>query len=113
MNGNESSVTASLEWGDRLLAARQDAARQKRQAAVQQREGTGLRRCSADNYRARIPKKRRQRVYARDGHRCVKCGRTDRLTLDHIVPISKGGTNAEVNLQTMCEPCNGRKGSRT
>lgn len=118
----ESSITASAEWGDRLLAARRDAARaaahkdaarQKRQATVKQREQgvTGVRRCSADNYRGRIPKKRRKRVYERDGHRCVECGSTDDLTLDHIIPLAKGGTNAEVNLQTMCEPCNGRKGS--
>lgn len=51
----------------------------------------------------------RQRVYERDGHRCVQCGTDSDLTLDHIKPRSRGGKTVMENLQTMCKPCNGAK----
>jgi 5-methylcytosine-specific restriction endonuclease McrA len=55
------------------------------------------------------------RVFARDGYRCQVCeapGGTVELTVDHIIPVSAGGTNAESNLQTLCRTCNSRKGAR-
>lgn len=58
----------------------------------------------------KISPKVREAVYDRDGNRCVKCGTTKKLTLDHIVPRSKGGSNKPDNLQTMCRPCNNAKG---
>ena len=54
----------------------------------------------------------------RDHFRCCKCGRypTDDnkiiLEVDHIVPISKGGTNEIGNLQTLCNECNLGKGNK-
>lgn len=54
----------------------------------------------------------RRRIYARDGFRCLVCGSGERLTLDHIVPRTHGGTNHATNLQTLCEPCNQKKGTR-
>lgn len=62
--------------------------------------------------RAAIPEAVRQAVYARDGYRCVTCGSGESLTLDHIVPWSLNGSDDESNLQTMCQPCNSRKGAR-
>lgn len=52
----------------------------------------------------------RERVYARDGHRCVACPSTENLTLDHWIPRSRGGTHEDTNLQTMCKGCNVAKG---
>jgi len=52
---------------------------------------------------------KRQKVYDRDGNECVKCGSTDNLTLDHIIPLSKRGTNGYKKLQTMCYSCNTKK----
>lgn len=63
---------------------------------------------AADRQRGRISKTKRRGIYERDGHRCLACGSEKKLTLDHIVPISKGGTNDESNLQTLCEGCNCR-----
>lgn len=63
-------------------------------------------------YRLPIPPAVRFAVYSRDGWRCVHCGSTKRLTLDHIYPWSRGGPDTEDNLQTLCRSCNSRKGAR-
>lgn len=62
--------------------------------------------------RVPIPKELRQSVYARDGHACLHCGTTEALTIDHIIPWSKGGPDTFENFQTLCGPCNTRKGAR-
>ena len=55
----------------------------------------------------------RRALFARDGWRCVYCGDTGgRLTLDHVVPRSKGGGSEWENVVTSCAPCNLRKGNR-
>lgn len=61
-----------------------------------------------------IRKAKRQRIYERDGYRCVRCGLTEvsYLSIDHIVPVSQGGTNKDINLQTLCKTCNVAKGDR-
>ena len=55
-------------------------------------------------------------IYERDRYRCVKCGRTEAagaaLEIDHIIPISKGGTSEVSNLQTLCRECNIKKGNQ-
>ena len=51
-------------------------------------------------------------VFAKDGYQCVHCGTRDNLTVDHIHPVSSGGTNDPDNLQTLCRSCNSRKGAR-
>jgi len=43
------------------------------------------------------------------GSECVYCGATEDLTVDHIKPIFKGGTNSIDNLQILCRRCNCRK----
>ena len=60
-----------------------------------------------------IPIKLRAEVFRRDNHLCLKCGAEDGLSIDHIVPVSKGGQNALDNLQTLCMPCNISKGVAT
>src|SRR2546428_8916460 len=57
-------------------------------------------------------------LFARDNYRCQFCGRTQQelrhrecLTRDHLVPLSRGGTNGWNNVLTACSSCNTRKGN--
>jgi 5-methylcytosine-specific restriction endonuclease McrA len=55
----------------------------------------------------------RRALFARDGWRCVYCGTASgRLTLDHVVPRSRGGESVWENVVTSCAPCNLTKGNR-
>lgn len=64
-------------------------------------------------YRARVPFGKRN-ILIRDGYRCAYCGSTcGRLTVDHIIPRSRGGKNTFENCVASCRPCNSRKGCRT
>jgi 5-methylcytosine-specific restriction endonuclease McrA len=55
----------------------------------------------------------RRALFARDGWRCVYCGTSGgRLTLDHVIPRSRGGDSTWENVVTSCSPCNLRKGDR-
>jgi 5-methylcytosine-specific restriction endonuclease McrA len=55
----------------------------------------------------------RRALFARDNWRCVYCGSAGgRLTLDHVVPRSRGGDSVWENVVTSCAPCNLRKGNR-
>jgi 5-methylcytosine-specific restriction endonuclease McrA len=56
----------------------------------------------------------RRALFARDGWRCAYCGTSGgRLTLDHVVPRSRGGESIWENVVTSCAPCNLRKGDRS
>lgn len=48
------------------------------------------------------------------GSKCLCCGRTDvKLTADHVIPVSKGGTSNIDNIQPLCLSCNSSKGDKT
>jgi 5-methylcytosine-specific restriction endonuclease McrA len=71
-----------------------------------------------------VPRRFRRQVtntflFARDGYRCQYCGRAatdlkprEGLTRDHLIPLSRGGTNEWTNVVTACSPCNTRKANR-
>jgi hypothetical protein len=58
-----------------------------------------------------IPPGIRAAVLDRDGHKCSYCGSPYDLTIDHIIPVAKGGTSTIENLRTLCGRCNMLKGS--
>ena len=62
--------------------------------------------------RPHIPQEVVDAVYKRDGGRCVRCGSTENLQLDHIVPFSKGGATSVENLQLLCRKCNLEKSNK-
>lgn len=55
----------------------------------------------------------RKNVLRRDRHRCMYCGTREHLTIDHVMPKSRGGKDTWENLVAACSRCNARKGSRT
>jgi len=60
----------------------------------------------SDLNREPIPKEVLDRVWNRDGGKCVKCGSQEKIEFDHIIPFSRGGSNTYRNLQILCEQCN-------
>ena len=61
--------------------------------------------------RGKVTNKLRFEVYDRDRQRCCQCGKkSNKLEIDHIIPIAKGGKSTLDNLQTLCHECNIKKG---
>ncbi len=59
--------------------------------------------------RSRIAETVRHEVWRRDQGKCVECGSNENLEFDHIIPVSRGGSNTVRNIQLLCESCNRRK----
>lgn len=55
----------------------------------------------------------RSNIMKRDNHKCQYCGTKADLTLDHVMPRSRGGKDTWENLVTACNHCNVKKGNRT
>lgn len=66
--------------------------------------------------RGKVTPSIRYDVMRRDNFRCRLCGRSAangiELEVDHIIPISRGGTSDKDNLQTLCRDCNRGKGAK-
>lgn len=62
--------------------------------------------------RERIVESVRIAVWRRDGGKCAHCNSREKLEYDHIVPVSKGGSNTERNVELLCERCNRQKSDR-
>lgn len=62
-----------------------------------------------------VPQELFYKVKLRDNYKCQHCGRqirnSQKVYIDHVIPISKGGKNIPSNLQVLCEMCNKRKHS--
>ncbi len=106
--------------GDALLAAIEEMEAQVRAELTPTATSTGAartRRWRERKATERLPDKEWYplvgRVIARDGGKCAYCGTTEKLGADHVLPLSRGGTNDIANLTACCESCNKSKGGRT
>lgn len=74
---------------------------------------------STKGQRALMTPQLREKIKSRDNNTCQQCGVSVRdepnllIEIDHIIPISKGGTTVEHNLQALCWRCNRAKGARS
>lgn len=67
---------------------------------------------SSNQSRERIPEIVRHEVWRRDEGKCVSCGSREKLEFDHIIPVSKGGSNTARNIELLCESCNRKKSNK-
>jgi len=51
----------------------------------------------------------KREVWRRDGGKCVRCSSRENLEFDHVIPVSKGGSNTVRNIELLCEACNRKK----
>ena len=88
-----------------FMATRAKAAERKRRQRARRHDG----RPPAHKWQ-----KVRDRIFERDGYTCQYCGaHGGELHCDHIIPVSRGGTNDDDNLATACAACNLSKSART
>jgi 5-methylcytosine-specific restriction endonuclease McrA len=107
-----------MTFKDTVTVEEFDSERVLRSARAEFRVPSVIRRRTYINVRRRQEASgmKRLRIYMRDKFCCQYCGEkkaAGQLTLDHILPRSRGGDNSPVNIVTACVPCNQRKGDRT
>lgn len=76
--------------------------------AIQMANQTKLARLEGANTHY-IPREVRQRAWQRYGGRCAECNATEYLEFDHIIPVARGGSNTDANVQLLCRMCNLKK----
>ena len=59
-----------------------------------------------------VTRTQRSRILERDGYACQQCGSTENLCIDHVLPVSRGGSSVDENLQVLCLSCNTKKGNK-
>ena len=59
-----------------------------------------------------IPSEVKREVWRRDQGKCSKCGSRENLEYDHIIPVSKGGSNTVRNIELLCQNCNRSKSNK-
>ena len=106
-----SEPTYRKRWGSLQEACQLLARFKKDKITEQQLLGT----TPSRQTRIALPLKLRWDVLKRNHYKCVKCGARPpdvELEVDHILPVSRGGTNDLTNLRTLCRPCNQGKKDR-
>ena len=53
-----------------------------------------------------------EKLLEKNNHSCIFCGTKERLSIDHIIPLSKNGTNYIWNIQPLCRSCNSKKSNK-
>lgn len=67
------------------------------------------------NLKGKLTPQEWQSVLDLYGHKCLRCGKSEaevKLTIDHVIPVSQGGSNTIDNVQPLCKSCNASKNAR-
>lgn len=125
--GRKYTVMRPTGWAEMWINIHNDALHEETreqcpecQRAIAEHGGMPPRRWMLDAYeylkrpafKQTIPAALRRAVYERDNYTCRHCGARENLSIDHVYPEVWGGTTTLDNLQTLCRPCNTRKGER-
>lgn len=97
-----------IEWARKYRQLNPDAGRTwKQNNVLKVRESTEKRRKTIiENGAFEIRLKFLQKLYSSP---CVFCGSKERIEMDHVIPVSRGGKHSEGNLQPLCRSCNASK----
>jgi 5-methylcytosine-specific restriction endonuclease McrA len=103
----------SLDHDEHLLLVKQFVLQNERKTEKLRREVETLENAAESSVTIRepIPESVRLFVWRRDNGQCVRCGSREHLEFDHIIPVSKGGSSTERNVQLLCESYNRSKGA--
>lgn len=85
------------------------------QCLAEEEKKTEERELRAQIQRKQINRRTQNAVYARDGFKCKECGEEpgpEKLQVDHIIPVTAGGSNELSNLRVLCEDCNRAKSNK-
>jgi len=93
-----------------LLVMKEQKRRKQIEKAILYTESDRAALQTSSSSRESIPDDVKIFVWKRDGGRCVRCGSAKNLEFDHVIPLSKGGSNTARNIQLLCEKCNREKG---
>jgi len=108
-NPNRHAERYAREKEKLLSASKKWRKNNKERASEIQQKSSSRRRASikhsAENYTLAEIRDLRER----SGKKCAFCGERGRMTIDHIVPIAKGGSNGIRNIQFLCRLCNSKK----
>jgi 5-methylcytosine-specific restriction endonuclease McrA len=101
------------EWGDHHPERKQENVRRwKKENPIRNRIHSSLYR-HRKNQAGVLTDAMWAEVVAVYGKRCLRCGSRCKLTIDHVVPLTKGGKNTQANVQPLCHKCNCSKGTKT
>ena len=102
-------ITGKLTGEQAKLLVQEEFDAERRKFERLKHKFSGVRSVETDSGRERIPEEVRIVVWRRDDGRCVRCGSRERLEYDHIIPVSRGGSNTVRNIELLCESCNRSK----
>lgn len=98
-----------LENKDRINANR----RERRKTSPKDLKKERDRRAKAKDAKGHHTQEQLDARYAYYGHKCIYCGCGGKLTLEHLIPLVRGGTHWASNLAPSCRSCNSSKGDKT
>lgn len=112
-NNRGKNIKDAIEWGRKNKGKRDEAKRKWRlknkELTNHLTKGYHSRRKGAVGEHSLLEWNRLCELF---GNKCLSCGLKVKLTKDHIVPLSKGGTDYIENIQPLCISCNSKKGNR-
>lgn len=115
---NNDATAIDLKWQGRNRERVNAQSRERRR--LQQKTYGVINRRSASKRRALevstlgvLPTNYEEIIYATYGEICLKCDCIENITIDHVIPLSKGGLHCIFNMQPLCRSCNSSKGNRS